>query len=334
MLNLCVHLSFVVKSTSKKLCKWTEIDRILQLNSEVAHSSCCSTISDEQNKPKVVGTWTDVWRVYEDVCIVCAGLWLGSWRGNSRASYSTADGQENWGSVRLEGDDDLSLLNMLDEPESSGANGSGNTGGKLSGNSQRMYMRNLGMGIEGRPFDSLGGLTPKSTRRASAVSWSSGKATVVALPSPSTSTMPKPSSNGPPAAEGDDDIVLPDLHPEEVSRRRMAHVSTTMALLQTFHAHTAFQLSILEDLLKQRGVKSSTTSDTALVGTGTFGALQGGEKLITLTSKDVLSFELGPFSAIDAKYLEWLAAEYAGDGVQVVIKRGWRDMFGIIFGYG
>lgn len=303
------------------------------MNAEAGHSSCCSPVIDEQNRPKVVGLWTDVWRVYEDVCIICAGLWLGSWRGNSRASYSTADGPENWGSVRLEGDDDLSLSNMLDEPENGGANGS--VGGKLSSNGQRMYMRNLGMGIEGRPLDSPG-LTPKSTRRASAVSWSSGKATVVAIPSPSTLTMPGPLLNSPPAAEGDDDIVLtvPDLHPEEASQRRMAHVSTTMALLQTFHAHTAFQLSVLEDLIKQRGVKSSSTSDASLIGTGASGVLQDGEKLLTLTSKDVLSFELGPFSSIDAKYLEWLAAEYAGDGVQVVIKRGWRDMFGIIFGYG
>jgi len=220
---------------------------------------------------------------------------------------------------------------MLNEPEHGGTNGSGTTsGGKASSNNnQRTYMRNLGMGIEGRPFDSLGGLTSKSTRRASAMSWSSGKATVVGVPS-STSTIPGFSSDRGPS-EGSDDVELTrpgpeiELNPEDLARRRMSQVSTTLALLQTFHAHTAFQLSVLEDLLKQRGLKaisSQTTGDDVV---------QAGGNLVTLTSKDVLSFELGPFSSLDAKYLEWLAAEYAG--VKVNVRRGWRDLFEIIFGF-
>ena len=33
---------------------------------------------------------------------------------------------------------------------------------------------------------------------------------------------------------------------------------------------------------------------------------------------------------LDARYLEWLVGEYAGP-VKVVMKRGWRDLFGMIF---
>jgi hypothetical protein len=38
-------------------------------------------------------------------------------------------------------------------------------------------------------------------------------------------------------------------------------------------------------------------------------------------------------SGMDARYLEWLASEYGG-GASVVIKRGWKEMLGAIFGYG
>ena len=86
---------------------------------------------------------------------------MGSWRGNSHTSYSTANGPENWGSVRLDGDDDLTL--------------------------DGTYVRNVGMGIEGRP--NVGGSTfnvpptsPENARRLSAMS--SGKSsTVGTLPS-------------------------------------------------------------------------------------------------------------------------------------------------------
>ena len=57
----------------------------------------------------------------------------------------------------------------------------------------------------------------------------------------------------------------------------------------------------------------------------------GRERTVYLSPKDVLTFELGPFSASDARYMEWLAEEYAGP-VKVVVKRGWRDLFGAIFG--
>lgn len=253
------------------------------------------------------------------------------------------DGPENWGTVRLEGDNDLSLSNMLGDPEHSVANGNGTAGVDVSTNSQQTYMRNLGMGIEGRPFDALAGLTSKSTRRASAVSWSSGKATIVGIPStqPFTSTKSSSSANRPALGEGSGDVGLGteiELIEDLVTRRRMTQVSTTMALLQTFHAHTSFQLSVLEDLFRQRDAKSNfspTTSGPFPSETGTSnGVLQDVENTLTLTPRDILSFELGPFSSLDAKYLEWLATEYTVDGVNVVVRRGWRDLLGFIFGYG
>ena len=63
---------------------------------------------DSNAKSKSITAWTDAWQVCEDVFIICAGLWMGSWRGNSHStSFSTPNWPENWSSVRLDGDDDL-----------------------------------------------------------------------------------------------------------------------------------------------------------------------------------------------------------------------------------
>ncbi|KAF9530702.1 hypothetical protein CPB83DRAFT_810102 [Crepidotus variabilis] len=311
---------------------WTEIDRILQLDSESAHNSCCSsqhhsapppspsTTTSETKSRYTSSLWSDAWRVYEDVCIICASLWIGSWRGNSAASYSTANGPENWGSVRLEGDDFLSLKGLA----------------------SRTYVRNLGMGIEGRP------VSDKATRRASAMSWSSGKATVVVntvsgkARQPSSSSTIEPSTSTSPTSaatelEGLGVLDEREHDAEEEAQRRNAQVNTAMAVLQTFHAHTAFQLSVLEELLIERGLLSGRGQEMA-PRTG----IQGGPRSIILAPKDILAFELGPMSSFDAKYLEWLVIEYATSGphanvdaenFQVIVKRSWRDLIGVFFGY-
>lgn len=180
----------------------------------------------------------------------------------------------NWGSVRLEGEDDLSV-------------GS--------------YVRNLGMGIEGRPEagpSTPGGTTKsapagntKSQRRASAMSWSSGKMSGMKM----NNREPSASTN-----------------PQEVQalleERRDRQVLTTLALLQTFHANACFQLSRLASILP-------STPGT-----------------VYLSPKDIQSFELGPLSSFDARYLEWLAEDYGG-GSRVEVKKGsWRDWVGIILG--
>jgi hypothetical protein len=98
----------------------------------------------------------------------------------------------------------------------------------------------------------------------------------------------------------------------ETGERSDRQILTTLALLQTFHANTSFQLSRLADLLP--------TSDMP-------------EAIIYITPKDMVSFELGPLSSLDVRYLEWLADEY-GAGSRIVVKRGWKDLFGVIFGFG
>jgi len=219
-------------------------------------------------------------------------------------SYSTANGPENWGSVRLEGDDDLTV---------DGA-----------------YVRNVGMGIEGRPVDGGSTLgvslaTSKSSRRASAVSWSSGRATVVGTGNGKQRQVS--STSAPPAAasaDGDDYATGSGSGQEGDGHMKDGQLLTTMAILQTFHAHTLFQLSVLENLLAQRGLSQLSSSPVAA---------RPRDNVFQLTPKDILAFELGPLSGFDAKYLEWLVQEYAGNGVKVVVKRGWRDLLNALFGY-
>lgn len=263
---------------------WNELERILGLDVDnAAHHHCCGPPGSPDGKTaKLLSTWPDAWRVYEDVCIICAGLWLGSWRGNSKMSYSTENGPENWGAVRLEGDDDLSVSGP--------------------------YIRNRGMGIEGGPNISSSGGTGtisshsnRGTKRASAISWSSSRnGTHGGMRDASSST----------AVAGEGSSSVKDI--DESRERQDKQLLTTLALLQTFHAHTTFHLSVLESFLPEDWSPGA---------------------VLYLAPKDVLVFELGPLSNNDARYLEWLAFEYA-DGMQLIIRRGWRDLIHIIFGYG
>lgn len=259
---------------------WNEIERILELDADQSgHHSCCgpSSSPDSPAKPKFVSTWTDAWRVYEDVCIICAGLWLGTWRGNSTQSYSTANGPENWGAVHLEGDDDLTM----------------------SGS----YVRNVGMGIEGGPkATASGGI-------GNTVGSSSSSRVQHRLSSSSKATSRSGRSRTRQASPVERDEFAQQGHND-------SQVLTTMALLQTFHAHISFQLSVLETFLPKGISHMGPEADRTL----------------SLTPKEILAFELGPLSSFDAKYLEWIVAEYAS-GHRLVIKRGWRDLFGVIFGY-
>ena len=283
--------------------QWNELDRILRLEGSDCLYDCCQLSSELDPKTKPLSPWTDAWQLYEDVCLVCAGLWIGSWRGNSAASYSTESGSiVDWGKVRLDGDDDLSL------------------GGA--------YMRNVGMGIEGRPSGSAGP-NVKGMRKSGGMSLVSGHTNGPSSSSSSSSgvqrrqgssssaftlvSMPRLSE---PQSGGDVDQALHE--------RRERQLLTTLALLQTFHANTCFQLSRLASLMPP--------PPTTLVDVSSSGPPPDAE-VIYVTPKDILSFELGPLSSLDARYFEWLADEYGG-GARFVVKRGWKDLFGVLFGFG
>ncbi|EMD36073.1 hypothetical protein CERSUDRAFT_115984 [Gelatoporia subvermispora B] len=296
------HRLSVVRFTWSDVKLWTELDRLLQLDASdhPHHDACCDPSHGNHKRMRgSSSTWTDVWRVYEDVCIMCAGLWMGSWRGSSPLVYSSAGRLENWGSVRLEGEDDFT------PPRGA-----------------RAYVRSLGMGIEGRPApDTMPGpgRPLRSTRRSSAASaWTWAGVS-------SAAAQREQAAKGEP--EEDDLEFITDggagSRALEAARRER-QVLTTLALLQTFHAHTAGVLDRLGGLLPARRLQSRFSSS---------GRGEDSDRTVVLTPRDVMSFELGPFSGLDARFVEWIGEEY-GDGAKIIVRRGWRDLVGLVFGFG
>lgn len=194
-------------------------------------------------------------------------------------SYSTVDGEmANWGQVRLEGDDDLSV------------------GGS--------YVRNLGMGIEGRPA-----VRPELDRRDSGASGSS-KATKRAS---GISIWPKSANR-----DGEDRSTQFGGDEDGRIRKRGQQILLTLALLQTFHAHTTNLLSTLSLYLPSSPAPSSGNNLST----------------IYISPKDVYAFELGGLSGLDAQFIEWLGEEYGSRvGVKIVVRRGWKDLARLVLGF-
>lgn len=218
---------------------------------------------------------------------------MGTWRNNSATSYSTVDGNmANWGQIRLEGDNDISIRGP--------------------------YVRNLGMGIEGRPPNDQNNeaATTSVSRKAS----KRGNRTSVS----SKLTVKEIEDSGVPQSEYNMHRVDEPLEDQNNLKRsaRERQVLITLALLQTFHAHTAYVLSRLSSFLPSTPLSQSSTQADHL-------------ETVTLTPKDLLSFELGPLSSLDARFVEWLGDEYGSQlGVRIVTKKSWRDLVGLVFGFG
>ncbi|KAH9052330.1 hypothetical protein EDB87DRAFT_1797946 [Lactarius vividus] len=225
---------------------WTELDRILQLDADT--NGIARARARRASAP--VWAWTDAWGVYEDVCVVCAKLCSGLWRGGGSVSSNGSSGpRDQW--------------SWTGSPQ------------ERSGR-RRAHVRPHGDGIEGR--------------RAS--------------------YRPHDEDD---EDDDDDDARKYDISDEDEDGAvlvRSRQTRTTLALLQTFHAQTRFLLSRLATVLPSA---ASALPDAQL------------------TPRDLLALALGPLSSLDARFVEWLAEEYAG-GARVSVRRGWRDLLGGLVG--
>jgi hypothetical protein len=238
----------------------------------------------------------DAWRLYEDVCLACAGLWTACpWRNRHGSEESWAEAEEY----------------------------------RLAGGPVRV--RAHGEGIEGRPMTvPAGSARSRSFRRR---------------------TFPEPRTAAPSTQDGASNDVYKDDddHPDgdeaeegedgdDAVLVRDRQGRTTLALLQTFHAQTRFWLTRLAALLPPRTDHETTYTDAPLAAPDDGDAREGergAAMVVQLAPRDVLELELSPLSSLDARFVEWLAEEYgashAGAGVRVFVKRGWRDLLGLVF---
>ncbi|QRV95440.1 LCHN protein [Ceratobasidium sp. AG-Ba] len=132
------------------------------------------------------------------------------------------------------------------------------------------------------------------------------------------------------------------LHHAEHDRRwahRRAHVLELMTL---FHKYAAFLHAHLSDIIDShdgqpqslRKAKTplkfhskSASQTQALRGSGA-----SEERVLVLTSKDMLALDLGPLSTTDTQFLEWFGTTIAKRDRRVVVKRTWRDMVSAVVG--
>lgn len=84
--------------------------------------------------------------------------------------------------------------------------------------------------------------------------------------------------------------------------------------MSIFHAHSQFLSERLSELLDDANVDSDSPT-------------------VVLTLRDVMSLELGILSGLDARFLEWLAERNEKSaGRKVIVKRGWKDLLGVLLG--
>ncbi|KAI0033588.1 hypothetical protein K488DRAFT_77805 [Vararia minispora EC-137] len=246
---------------------WCELDRVLQLDADAEHSfHTCSPSSWSCPPPTMLqNKWSDTWRVYEDVCLMCASFWMGI----RPRDWTSSSG----GAVRLEGAEDFEL-DTAPRPRRPR-----NTTPRPSG----MVVQRLSSSKSASP-----------TLEEQVIS---ERAAEPAVYTDASTT----------AAEGRSSEDVADW--VALARRR---VLTARSLLQAFDANTTFLLSRLALALPP---------------------IEERPARVALSPQMLAGFELGPLSALDARFIDWLAADY-GDGCSIVVRRGWRDILGFVFGLG
>jgi hypothetical protein len=270
------HDLILKKKTTRVHPQWNELDRILQLDADSNGSA--------RAPPSL---WTDAWRMYEDVCLACAGLWTGrTWRNSHAAEENPVE-------------------------ERGSADGA-------------VRVRAYGEGIEGCPMTTVGGpARSPSSRRASdryfPSPWAATPPTQDIAPKDAYRDDDDDGDEGEQDGDDDDD----DDDDEVLVRDRQSR--TTLALLQTFHAQTRFWLSRLASLLPPQPAAHDPTSTDVDSET----AVE-----VQLSPRDVLELELSPLCSLDARFVEWLAEEYGYGAMRVSVRRGWRDLFGLVFAVG
>lgn len=260
--------------------------------------------------------------------------------------------------IELEGDDEINVNS------GAGAVAQDESDEETEGGASGSVVRELGNGIEGRPQVSGSSIMPGSLPEGpSVLGIGMVKVGKISKGMRRTSGMSifgrdKDKEKKAGVASGSAGIEGPVVAKKdgpERGRDQDREILTTLALLQTFHANTALLLSKLATFVPPGsrvapppgsfnvplGRRASKRGRQASGDDGRPSGSDGrrkdrgikNENMIVLTPKDMSSFELGPLSGLDAKFVEWLGEEYVADGTQVVVKKGWKEVLGFVFGF-
>ncbi|EJT98131.1 hypothetical protein DACRYDRAFT_118884 [Dacryopinax primogenitus] len=220
-------------------------------------------------------SWQDPWQMYEDVCMMCAGMFVGSWRSSG---------------VRLEGEEaDLRRIQTRPKVNAGGHHRSPSGGSVRSAPVGEMSIPPKRNAIE-------------ALRRASGAT--SEQLSATSLPNPDTGVG------------------------AESESPHLDNVTSALLLLSQFQANTAALLASLSDLVMPPltpDVPATTPGPGARPSPSPSGKRRRpSPRSVTLTPRDLLALKLGPLSAGDAKFVEWLALERLG--MRVSVRRGWWDL--------
>jgi hypothetical protein len=267
--------------------------------------------------------------------VFCGGLWLGL----SVASYPNP----NHGG---RGTKEPSSLTEGQVPDWDGEGQSG------EGDVRMGTVRNLGLGIEGRPNSCVSGHAGASvSRRGSSLSWRGRKGKRKGQGQGIEGSKVTPGES-PLVQIEDAAVVAPREECEEGDPAHERLAMTTLALLHLFHREGARWVGGVGRLVDSQPTASPpsmdpSTSDPAQLGTApsspastspterTPSAIQTpmppSPSDLILTPRVILSLSLNPLSNPDLRFLEGLVRVY-GDGRGSVIRRGLSDWVRLFVG--
>ncbi|KZO97241.1 hypothetical protein CALVIDRAFT_597586 [Calocera viscosa TUFC12733] len=269
------HVLHPARFTWSDLPFWSTLDRYFP--------------SDPVRLPAGNKAWQDPWRMYEDVCTMCAGMIAGTWRAPGA------------GEVRLEGEDD-ELRRVQSRPTK--RQGSFGVGGHhrrgSNGSTRSMPVGEMSIPPKRKAIEVLRRVSGNRT----------GEQLSAAEP-PNADADDGAEAENQPALDNATSalLLLAQFHNNTVSL-----LSSLSELIKpAASSPTATPTAAASQPSTSRQSQSPIPKRR-----------RTSPKSVTLTPRDLLSLRLGPLSLSDAKIVEWLAFERLG--VRVGVRRGWWDL--------
>lgn len=276
------------------------------------------------NTAEGVRAWVDPWKIYEGVCMFCAGVcgWIG-WGPKDRGGFGGGGGGQD-GGVRLEGPDEA-------------LRGTGSGEAKPEGEGHELRETSS----PEQNSDPTSPTNPSFTSNTNAVTTTSPGLTDARRAERRAHVLELMTLFHKYAAflhARLGDIV--DSY-ESVGRKHKGSTGSKFSVGSKSSTGTKSSGGSKSSGLSFKSAFSSSKSQAQTQALLPGGGI--GTEILVLTSKDMVALDLSPLSAADAQFMEWLAESVvrssaarraAGGAVErrVVVKRTWKDMVVAVVG--